>query len=147
MNPVHLPARLVYTAVAVPLLGAAAFYTCMGLLPQFTAGNPQLDPSGSGYGIFRIAVCVGLAIGLTGGLMTLTLPWVRHRRIEGRGIRIAISAGLVVVSGVGFAAEGYTLLSDLGFAAWLTCVLAYTYVRYGVADTKRRTRSSREATE
>jgi hypothetical protein len=143
MNPVSLPARVVYTAIAVPLTGVAAFYSCMGILPEFLARYPQLDPDANGYGIFKMAVCVGVGVALTAALLTLTLPWIRHRKRRGRRKRMAFSAVLVVAAAVVFADEGFGLVCDLGFAAWLTYVMAYTFVRYGVIDQARRSRSVR----
>jgi hypothetical protein len=143
MSPVSLPARVVYTVIAVPLTGAAAFYSCMGILPEFTVSFPQLDPGGSGYGIFKIAVCVGVGVALTAALLTLTLPWIRHRERRGRRVRMAFSAVLVVAAAVVFADQGFRLIYDLAFAAWLTYVMAYTFVRYGLIDRPRRSRSIR----
>jgi hypothetical protein len=127
----------------MPITGAAAFYSCMGILPEFTASYPQLDPSANGYGIFKIAVCVGVGVALTAALLTLTLPWIRHRKRQGRSGRIAFSAMLVVAAAVVFADEGFRLVYDLAFAVWLTYVMTYTFVRYGVVDETRRSRSMR----
>jgi hypothetical protein len=147
MDATGLPARIVYTAIAAPVTGAGAFYSCMGILPEFTASYPQLDPSSTGYGIFKIAVCVGIAVAVTAALLTLTLPWIRHRKLKGRGLRMGISAVLVVVAAVAFSDEGFKLGYDLLFAAWLTYVMAYTFVRYGVTEmgSGRRARRARRA--
>jgi hypothetical protein len=49
---------------------------------------------------------------------------------------------LVVVASVGLAGEGYSLIYNLAFAAWLAYTIAFTYVRYGVFDEARWKSSS-----
>jgi hypothetical protein len=138
MRVSSLPARIVYTAVALPLGAGAGFYSSMRWLPEFTASHPQIDPNMDGSGIFNIAVCVGAGFAFAVSLFTLTLPWIRHRKLSGRPWRIGLSCGLVVLASLLFAEEGFKLVYDLLFAAWLTFILAFTFVRYGVVDQTRR---------
>jgi hypothetical protein len=143
MNALSLPARIAYTAVAIPLGWAAGFYSCMRYLPGLGGNHPQLDPMMDGAGIFKVAICAGAAIALTVSLFALTLPWIRHRKRPGRPGRIALSCVLVVVASILFADLGFRIVYDLLFAAWLTYLLAFTFVRYGVIDQARRTSSRR----
>jgi hypothetical protein len=138
MKVSSLPARIVYTAVALPLGAAVGFYSSMHILPEFTANHPQIDPNMDGSGIFDIAVCVGAGLSFAASLFALTLPWIRHRKLGGRGWRIGLSCVLVVLASLLFAEEGFKLIYDLLFAGWLTYVLAFTFVRYGVIDQARR---------
>ncbi|MGA1981222.1 MAG: hypothetical protein ABSG84_02030 [Acidobacteriaceae bacterium] len=138
-----LPARILYTVVAVPLGGAAGFYSIMLLLPRLVARYPNLNTGLSGQEMYNLAVGVGAGLAFTVALFALTLPWIRHRKRSGRGWRVGLSCVLVVVTSAGFAAEVRRLIPDLVFAAWLTYTLAYTFVRYGVVDDAKRTFSSR----
>jgi len=138
MKAAGLLARIAYTAVALPLGGAAGFYTCMQVLPEFTVSHPHIDPHMDGSGIFRIAICVGAAVAFSAGLFALTLPWIRHRKRPGRALRIGLSCALVVLASVGIADEGFGLIFDVVIAAWLTYTMAFTFVRYGVIDRARR---------
>jgi hypothetical protein len=138
MRAVSLPARLLYAVAAIPVGGAAGFYSSMALLPKLATILPQLNGDGEGFGIFRIALGVGTALAFTLSLLALTLPWRRHRKRRGRGWRIAVSCALVVVSTAGLSVEGYSLIYDLAFALWLAYTLAFTFVRYGVTDDLRR---------
>jgi undecaprenyl pyrophosphate phosphatase UppP len=142
MRVSSLPARIVYTAVALPVVGAVGFYSCIHLLPSFTVSHPQLDPDMDGSGIFQIAICVGAALAFAAALFTLTLPWIRHRKRDGRLWRIALSCVVVVLASLLFADEGFELIYDFLFVAWLTYTLAFTFVRYGVIDQARRPSSS-----
>jgi hypothetical protein len=136
-----LPLRIAYTAVAAPLGWAAGFYSCMRFLPEFATSHAQIDPNLDGAGIFRIAICAGAAIALTASLFALTLPWIRHRKKPGRPWRIALSCVLVVLASIFFADLGFRIIYDLLFAAWLTYLLAFTFVRYGITDQPRRASS------
>jgi hypothetical protein len=142
MNGASLPARIAYAAIALPLGGGAGFYSCMRLLPGLTGMYPQVDPGGDGFGIFKLAICAGVAVAFTASLFVLTLPWVRHRKRRGRGVRIAFTCVLVVLASIAFADQGYGLMSDLAIAAWLTYTMAFTFVRYGVLDRARRSSAS-----
>jgi hypothetical protein len=145
MNVRSLPARIVYTVIALPLAGAAGFYSCMRLLPEFTVNHPQIDPNMDGSGIFKIAICVGGALAFAASLFVLTLPWIRHRKRGGRPWRIGLSCVVVVLASLLFADQGFNLIYDFVFAAWLTYILAFTFVRYGVIDQARRSSSSSSA--
>jgi hypothetical protein len=142
MSVVSLPARIGYTAVAMPIGAVAGFYSCMRLLPEYTAIYPQIDPGRDGSGIFRIAICAGAVIAFTASLLALTMPWLRHRKRRGRPSRIVISCVVVSLASIQFADQGFKLVYDLVFAAWLTYTLAFTFVRYGVVDRARRSTAS-----
>jgi hypothetical protein len=141
MTAASLSARLAYTVVATPLGWAAGFYSCMRFLPEFTISHSQIEPNLDDAGIFRIAICAGAAIALTASLCALTLPWIRHRKTPGRSWRLAFSCVLVVLASIFFADLGFRIIYDLLFAAWLTYLLAFTFVRYGVTDQSRRASS------
>jgi photosystem II stability/assembly factor-like uncharacterized protein len=68
----------------------------------------------AGSGIFRIAICVGAALAFAVALFTLTLPWIRHRKRDGRPMRIAISCVVVVLASLLFVDQGFKLISDTG---------------------------------
>jgi len=138
MSAASLPARIVYLVVALPLGTAAGFYSSMQVLPQFTASYPKLDPAMDGSGIFRLALFVGAVVAFSAGMFALTLPWIRHRKRRGRGWRVGVSGALVVLLSVAFADQGYGVMIDLAFVAWLTYTVAFTVVRYGVVDGRRR---------
>ena len=139
MNAVGLPARIGYAVGSLAAVGAAGFYASMWLLPKFASRAAEDD---DGYGIFRMALGIALALGVTAALIGLTMPWKRRKR-HGRGQRLVISGLIVVLVSVGFASQEHSLLFDLLFAAWLAYVLAFTYVRYGVLD-RSRSHSSAE---
>jgi hypothetical protein len=141
MNAVSLPARLAYTVVAAPLGWAAGFYSSMRFLPELTAYRARMDPNLDGSGVFRVAILAGAAFALTASLFALTLPWIRHRKKPGRPGRLAFSCVLVVLASIFFADLGFRIIYDLLFAAWLSYLLAFTFVRYGVIDQPRRASS------
>jgi hypothetical protein len=143
MSAASLPARILYTVVALPLGGAAGFYSIMFLLPKLVANYPKLDTGLGGQQMYNLAVGVGTGVAFTVALFALTLPWIRHRKRSGRGWRVGSSCVLVVVASAGFAAEVHRLIPGLFFAAWLAYTMAYTFVRYGVVDDARRRSSSR----
>jgi uncharacterized membrane protein YfcA len=142
MTAASLPARIFYTVVAVPLGGAAGFNSIMFLLPKLVARYPKLETGMSGQEMYNLAVGVGAGVAFTVALFALTLPWIRHRKRNGRGWRVGLSCVLVVILSAGFAAEVHRLIPDLLFAAWLAYTMAYTFVRYGAIDDARR-KSSR----
>lgn len=144
MNSEGLPARIASGIAASAAVGGAVFSAGMWLLPRFVSQPADVD---DGYGIFTAALGVALVLGFTAGLVALTLPWKRRRRLGGRGRRIAISAVFVVLVSVGFASRDHRLVLDLLFAAWLAYALAFTYVRYGVLDRPRRAVVSEAETE
>ena len=88
---------------------------------------------------------MGAALAFTLSLLALTQPWKRHRKRRGRAWRIAASGAVVVVASAGLAADGYSIVYDLVFAAWLAYTMAYTFVRYGVVDEARRSSSTKPA--
>jgi hypothetical protein len=115
----------------------------MRLLPEWTARYPQIDPRMDGSGIFNIAICIGAGIAFSLSLCALTLPWIRHRKLGGRPWRIALSCVAVVGASLLFADQGFRIVYDLIFAAWLSYLLAFTFIRYGVTDEARRRISQR----
>jgi uncharacterized membrane protein YfcA len=141
MNAKSLPARIVYTVAALPLGGAAGFYSIMLLLPKLVAKYPRLDTGLNGQGLFNVALGTGVAVAFTAALFALTLPWSRHRKRRGRPWRIAVSCLIVLVASAGFADVVPRLVPDLLVAAWLAYTMAYTFVRYGVIDDARRVSS------
>lgn len=145
MNAASLPARIAYGAVALPLGGAAGFYSCMLFLPEFTASHTQLDPRMDGSGIFKIAIVVGAALAFTAALFALTLPWRRRRKRRGRAGRIGVSGVVVMLGSILFADQGFGLIYDLAFVAWLTYTITFTFVRYGLLDQAKRVSASNEA--
>lgn len=139
MSSKSLPARIVYTAIAIPLGAAAGFYSIMLLLPELVAKFPRLDTGMNGQEMFNLAVSVGGGVAFTAALFALTLPWIRHRKRRGRPWRIAASFVVVLVASVAFADMIPRLIPDLLFAGWLAYTMAYTFVRYGVVDDPRST--------
>jgi hypothetical protein len=138
MGSASLPARFAYAAAALVVVGAAAFYAGMWLLPRVGAATDDVD----GYGIFQSALGIALAFGFSAALLGLTLPWRRRRRRSGRGRRTAISAAIVIFLSLVFASREHEIFMDLLFAAWLAYSLAFTYVRYGIRDSNRTRISS-----
>lgn len=139
MTLIGLPARIVYAIVALPAVGAAAFYSTIWLLPILS--KPLIGEL-DGQEIFLAALGVAAVVGFTACLMALTLPWVRRRRRTGRGVRIGISCVVVLVASLAFADHGHAVYYDLAFAAWLAYVMAFTFVRYGVLDRTGRAAKS-----
>ena len=142
MDAVGLPARVTYAILALPLGGAAGFYSGMWLLPKLV-GAWRPDSSPDGYTFFTTSIAVGVAVACAASLVALTLPWKRHRNRHGRTGRIVLSGLFVVIASVIFAAQEHGFIIDLAFAAWLAYFIAFTYVRYGVRD-RRRSRASSE---
>jgi hypothetical protein len=141
MKATGLPARIIYATLALPLSVAAGFYSCMYLLPRLMTRYPQIDP-GDGRGIFNLSLGIGAAVAFMAALYMLTLPWSRHRKRRGRPWRIAASVVLVIAASAWFSDMGHRLPLDLLFAAWLAYTMAFTFVRYGVLDRSKRSRSS-----
>src|ERR1700690_954367 len=101
MSAKSLPARIAYGIVALPLGGAAGFYSIMLLLPRLVGEYPKLDTGMSGQEMFNLAGGVGAGGAFTGALFALTLPWIRHRKRSGRPWRVGLSCLLVVVTSAG----------------------------------------------
>jgi len=141
MDAVGLPARVTYAVFALPVGGAAGFYASMWLLPKIV-GAWQPNSSPEGYALFTTSIAVGIAVGCAASLLALTMPWKRHRQRHGRTGRIVLSCAFVVIASAIFAAQGHDFLIDFAFAAWLAYFIAFTYVRYGVRDDRRRRRPS-----
>lgn len=135
---------MIYAVLALALGGVGGFYAAMWeypiLLLRFQGADADLD----GQGIFMVALSAGAVVAFTAFMMALTLPWSRPRRRSGRGVRFAIAAVFVVIASLGFAGLHHHVIYDLTFAAWLAYVTAYTYVRYGLRDPRRRRTFSRE---
>ena len=133
MNRTGLPARTGYAVAALVAGAAIGFYASVWLLPKVT--SPDADA-------FTTAIEIGAIVAFTAALLGLTLPWMRRKRRSGRGRRVAISSAIVVIASLLFADQGHAIGYDLAFAAWLSYVMAFTYVRYGVRDREKRRVSS-----
>ena len=138
MNATGLPARMIYAVVALALGGVAGFYATMWEYPILLLRFQGIDADLDGYEIFKVALGVAAVVAFTAFLLALTMPWSRHRRRSGRGRRLAISGVFVVLASLAFAGLHHRVILDLAFAAWLAYVMAYTYVRYGLRDPRRR---------
>lgn len=124
--------------IGLALGAVGGFYATMWEYPivvlRFEGANADLD----GYEIFMVALGVGAALAFTAFLLGLTLPWKRPRRRSGRRGRLAVAGVFVVVASLAFAGLRHPVIYDVAFAAWLAYLTAYTYVRYGVRDPKKR---------
>jgi uncharacterized membrane protein YfcA len=138
MSATGLPARMVYGVFALALGGVAGFYATLWEYPILLLRFQGVDADLDGYEIFKVALGVGVAVAFTAFMAALTLPWSRHRRRSGRERRLAISGVFVVLASLAFAGLHHPVILDLAFAAWLAYVMAYTYVRYGLRDPRRR---------
>jgi hypothetical protein len=145
MSAVGLPARIVYALMALPVGGAAGFYSVVWVIPKMSwlLQAPNVAPEN--YTTFVTALYVGGAVAFTASLVALTLPWKRRRKRRGRSWRIALAGVFVVVAAAVFADLGHTLLVDFAFAAWLAYTVTFTFVRYGVLDQARRASSLERA--
>ena len=144
MNLVGLPARIGYAVVALAGGGAAGFYSSIFLLPRVESFLQSGDSGGDGFDMFKTALLVGVGLAFTASLIALTMPWRRRRKRRGRTGRMVISCVAVVLASLGFAGQGHAVVYDLVFAAWLAYAMAFTFVRYGVIDQKRRSATSVE---
>jgi O-antigen/teichoic acid export membrane protein len=137
MHGASLPARILYAVIAFALGGVAGFYAALWeypiLLLRFQGANADLD----GFEIFKTSLAIGAGVAFMAFLVALTQPWKRLRRRGGREARIAISGVVVVLASLAFAGLHHRVIYDLAFAVWLSYVIAYTYVRYGVLDSRR----------
>ena len=138
MDRTGLAARIGYGLGALLVAGVIGFYASMWLLPWIAARLPGADTDADGYGFFITAIAIGVGLGFTCGMVGLSLPWKRRKRRSGRTRRIAISAAIVVIASAAFATQGHAIIYDLLFAAWLSYVLAFTYVRHGILDKPHR---------
>lgn len=118
-----LPLRVVYALVATPVAAIGGFYAAMFALTR--AGDP-------GWGEFVLSVMVAGALGFAAFFFALCLPWRRLRRRQGRVLRIALAAALVLVASVSAAAEAVPTGYVVGLMVWMSIVLTFTWVRYGV---------------
>jgi hypothetical protein len=138
MTAVSLPARIAYAAVALPLAGAAGFYSAILLLTKYALRLPAALQDEEGAGIFILSLALGAVLAFTASLFALTLPWKRLRKRRGRMGRIVLSLVFMLVVTLGFAGLGYGPMYDLAFCAWLTYTVSFTFVRYGILDHSRR---------
>ena len=141
MSATGLPARMVYAVVALALGGVAGFYAGMWEYPILLLRFQGVDADLDGYEIFKVALGIAAVVAFTAFLVALTLPWSRHRRRSGRRRRLVISGVVGVLAALAFAGLHHPVILDLAFAAWLAYVMAYTYVRYGLLDPRRRRNS------
>ena len=133
-----LPMRVVYAAVATPVAAIGGFYLGMMALTHggpMLQGGPAADP---GWAEFVLSLVIGAAVGFTAFLYALTLPWRRLRRRRGRPLRIGLAAVVVLLASVIAAAEAVPLGYVVGLMVWMSLVLTFTWVRYGVLDPVRR---------
>ena len=134
MNATGLAARILYAAAALPAVFAVGFYATVYFLPKAAPLFGITVPAAQTEDLFRFALGVGAMVAAPAFLLALTLPWWRRRHRRGRKWRLAISAMIVLLVSLVFADMGHDLLSDLLLAAWLGCLLAFTFVRYGLLD-------------
>jgi hypothetical protein len=142
MNFTGLPARIVYTVVAIPAVGAAGFFSGILLLPKLARLPGDLAINLEANQIFHASLAIAALLAFTAALLTLTLPWRRRRQRRGRRLRASISMVLVLVGSLSFAEQGHPALIDLAVAFWLAYITTFTFVRYGVRDRARRTSRS-----
>ena len=142
MNAKGLPSRMFYAVIALPAGAAAGFCACVQLLPRLAPSLGLPSPEANSEALFRLALSVGAIVAVPAFLCGLTLPWRRRRHRSGRTRRLVVSGVLVAVASLAFAGLGHRLVYDLAFAAWLAYTLAFTYVRYGIRDHRRRTNDS-----
>ena len=138
MNAVSLPARIGYAIVALALGAAAGFYGSLWLLPKLVKLLQGPDAALDDFLLFQGALGVATGLAFTAALVALTLPWKRRRRRSGRQGRMIVAGVFVVLVSLSFASQGHALIYDLAFAAWLAYAMAYTFVRYGIVDSARR---------
>jgi hypothetical protein len=134
MSGSGLPMRVLYATVATPVAAIGGFYVSVLLL---TRGVPALEgaPSGDpGWAEFILSLLVASAVGFTVFCYALTLPWRRLRRRRGRPLRIVVSAMLVLLVSVIAAAEAVPMSYVAGLMIWMSLVLTFTLIRYGVRD-------------
>ena len=138
MNAVSLPARIGYAIVALALGAAAGFYGSLWLLPKLVKLLQGPDAALDDFLLFQGALGVATGLAFNAALVALTLPWKRRRRRSGRQGRMIVAGVFVVLVSLSFASQGHALVYDLAFAAWLAYAMAYTFVRYGIVDSARR---------
>lgn len=142
MNALGLPARIGYALAALAVGAAAGFYGSIWLLPKLVKLLQGPDAGVDEFVLFQGALGIGTGLAFSAALVALTLPWKRRRRRSGRQRRIVVSGVFVVLASLSFASQGHALMYDLAFAAWLAYAMAYTFVRYGVLDSARRSGAS-----
>ena len=138
MDGVGLPARIGHAIAALALGAVIGFYCSIWLLPKLVTLLQGPDAGVDEFLLFQGALGVGTGLAFTAALVALTLPWKRHRRRSGRQRRIVVSGVFVVLASLSFASQGHALIYDLAFAVWLAYAMAYTFVRYCVLDSARR---------
>ena len=137
MSGSALPLRILYAAVATPVAAIGGFYAGMLFLTRLQPALQGLPPADPGWSEFIVSVMVAAALGFTAFLLALTLPWWRMRRRRGRRLRIAVSALLVLSVSVIAAAEAVPVALIAGTMAWMSVVLTFTFIRYGLRDRVR----------
>jgi hypothetical protein len=146
MNFTGLPARIVYTVVVIPAVGAAGFYSSIFGLPKLARLPGDLAIDLEATQIFHASLALAALLAFTAALLALTLPWWRRRRRSGRRVRASISMILVLLGTLSFAEQGHPAFIDLAVAFWLAYITTFTFVRYGVLDPPpRSSRSHRPA--
>lgn len=135
MNRTGLQARIGYAVAAFAVAGVVGFYVSAWLLHQY-ALTPQ-SSEGEMYVVFKTAIALGVLVGISAGLVGLTLPWLRPKRRSGRKQRTVVAGVAVLLAVLVFASTGHPLFYDLAAALWLAYVVSFTYVRYGIRDRVR----------
>lgn len=142
MSEVGLPARICYALLAIPVGGAAGFYSSILLLPKLVQQFPRIAPGIDPRGFFMAALVLGAVVAFTAFLFALTLPGRRRRKRRGRAGRTIVSAIFVLLLSLIFAAQGHSLVYDLALPVWLAYTVTFTFIRYGVIDQEKRRRAS-----
>jgi hypothetical protein len=137
MSFTGLPLRILYTAIAIPAVGAAGFFAGVLLLPRLARLPGDLAITLDATQIFHAAIAIAALLAFTAALLTLTLPGQRRRQRRGRRLRASISMIVVLVGSLSFAEQGHPALIDLAVALWLAYITTFTFVRYGLVDRPR----------
>jgi len=137
MSGSALPMRILYAVVATPVASIGGFYAGLLFLTRVLPFVRGLPPTDTGWAEFVLSLLVAVGVGFTAFLLALTLPWRRLRRRRGRPLRIAVSALLVLGVSVIAAAEAVPIKFVAGLMAWMSVMLTFTLIRYGVRDRVR----------
>lgn len=137
MSGSALPLRILYAVIATPVASIGGFYAGVVFLTRVLPAVHGLPPVDAGWAEFIVSVMVAVAVGFTVFLLALTLPWRRLRRRRGRALRIVVSALLVLSISVIAAAEAVPVAYIAGLMVWMSVMLTFTLIRYGVRDRVR----------
>jgi hypothetical protein len=90
-----------------------------------------------GFGYFMMSLASAATFAATASLITLTLPWKRPIRANGKVGRVVVSVVLLGLAFLILAGQGHALIFVLSVVGWLAVVFYLTYIRYGVIDSKQ----------